>query len=426
MSTSAERGRTVLFVAWCSALTSCSMAPGHSVFPDAAPSAATASQLAALRSDSALAQEHQTSSGFETLYNFGGGKDGKFPEANLIAMHGKFYGTTYSGGAHGEGTVFEVSKTGKERVIYSFKGGSDGAEPQANLLDVDGELYGTTTFGGSGPSGGNGTVFEVSTSGSEQVLYRFQGGSDGQYPYAGLISVGGELYGTTEFGGGPTGGGGTVFAISTSGAERVVYAFKDQPDGAYPLAGLIAVHGMLYGTTAGGGNLDGTVFVCSTSGDERVLYTFRGKRDGETPGAPLVDLNGVLYGTTVYGGSSDPSISNGTVFAVSLSGAEKILYRFQGESDGASPLSGLTAVNGALYGTTYFGGNGTPSSHGDGTIFEVSTSGHESVVFRFQGGSGGGNPEAGLLLDKGALYGTTTQEGLSGPSGGGTVFEFSP
>jgi uncharacterized repeat protein (TIGR03803 family) len=304
-------------------------------------------------------------------------------------------------------------------------GGSDGAEPQANLLARNGVLYGTTTEGGTGSSGGNGTVFAVTTAGAERVLYRFQGGSDGALPYSGLVDVGGELYGTTEDGGGPTGGQGTVFAISTAGVERVIYAFKGGHDGAHPLAGLTVVNGSLYGTTASGGvKLCGTVFEVSTAGVEVVLYTFKG-RDGETPAAPLLAVGGELYGTTTYGGST-PSISNGTVFKLSLAGDERVIHRFAGESDGATPLAGLVAENGKLYGTTYFGGNGTPSFDGDGTIFEIGTSGDEEVLFRFQGGANGGNPAAGLLVANGALYGTTSEEGLADPSGDGTVYAFSP
>ncbi len=288
----------------------------------------------------ASTQRPQMVSGFTSLYDFKGGADGRTPEAGLVVMRGRLYGTTTAGGKSNAGTVFEIGETGKERVLYSFKGGTDGAQPQAGLLALDGMLYGTTTFGGTGSGGGNGTVFMVNRRGSEHVLYRFKGGSDGERPYGTLIDVGANLYGTTAYGGGPTGGGGTVFEVSTSGAERIVYAFKDQPDGAYPLAGLIDVDGELYGTTASGGPLNGTVFAVSPSGDEHMVYTFKGKRDGETPGAPLVLMNGLLYGTTVYGGSTDPSISNGTVFEVSPSGSERILYRFQGESDGASPASG--------------------------------------------------------------------------------------
>ncbi len=79
-----------------------------------------------------------------------------------------------------------------------------------------------------------------------------------------------------------------------------------------------------------------------------------------------------------------------------------------------------------LYGTTYFGGDGSPSYHGDGTIYAIGAPGKETVLYRFLGGTNGGNPEAGLLDVKNALYGTTSEQGLSLPTGDGTVFRFVP
>jgi uncharacterized repeat protein (TIGR03803 family) len=201
----------------------------------------------------------------------GAGSDGAFPEAGLIDVAGTLYGTTYQGGTSGAGTVFKVSTSGKESVLYSFKG-ADGADPYAGLIAVNGTLYGTTQQGGSAgcESGyGCGTVFELSTSGKERVLHRFKGGTDGADPYAGLIALNGTFYGTTWHGGDSSAcsyssasGCGTVFEVNTSGNERVLYRFKGGKDGASPQAGLLAVKGVLYGTTGRGGSgcECGTVF----------------------------------------------------------------------------------------------------------------------------------------------------------------------
>jgi uncharacterized repeat protein (TIGR03803 family) len=99
--------------------------------------------------------------------------------------------------------------------VYSFQGGSDGAWPLAGLIDVGGTLYGTTEKGGGGKcSGGCGTVFKITTTGVETVLYSFRGGGDGAYPEAGLIDVEGMLYGTANVGGGANSQGtGTVFKV---------------------------------------------------------------------------------------------------------------------------------------------------------------------------------------------------------------------
>ena len=108
--------------------------------------------------------------------------------------------------------------TGAEAVVYSFQGGKDGVSSFASLIKVGGRLYGTTFFGGTF---GDGTVFSVSLkTGAERVEHSFGGGSYGFYTYAGLINVGGTLYGTTEYGGGSNncssgpGGCGTVFAVT--------------------------------------------------------------------------------------------------------------------------------------------------------------------------------------------------------------------
>ena len=146
------------------------------------------------------------------------------------------------------------------------------------------------------------------------------GSEDGVYPTAGLIDVNGTLYGTTGGGGAScssSGGCGTVFSVTTSGKETVLYSFAGEPDGEFPVAGLLNVKGTLYGTTADGGARCsprgcGTVFAITLSGAETVLHTFR-RIDGEYPAASLIDVNGTLYGTTVYGGAD----GGGTVFSLS-------------------------------------------------------------------------------------------------------------
>jgi uncharacterized repeat protein (TIGR03803 family) len=148
--------------------------------------------------------------------------------------------------------------TWTETVIHSFTGGSDGALPIAGLiLDASGDLYGTTANGGADDAG---TVFKLTPTGTETVLYPFTGGSDGAYPQAGLIADGsGNLYGTTNSGG--ESGNGTVFQLTPTGAETVLYSFTGSGDGANPTAGLVADgSGNLYGTTNSGAGTYGTVF----------------------------------------------------------------------------------------------------------------------------------------------------------------------
>ena len=173
---------------------------------------------------------------YGTLYSFGAHADGRTPEASLVSVNGTLYGTTYGGGAYGYyGTVFSFTTRGIEKVLHSFGAGSDGANPVGDLIDVNGMLYGTTENGGAY---GSGTVFRISSTGIEKVLHSFgHGFSDGANPIAGLINVNGKLYGTTYEGG--TYNNGTVFRISQTGKEHVMYSFGYAYDGANPLAPLV-------------------------------------------------------------------------------------------------------------------------------------------------------------------------------------------
>jgi uncharacterized repeat protein (TIGR03803 family) len=229
----------------------------------------------------------------------------------LIDVRGTLYGTTYYGGTYNAGTIFSISTAGSEHVLHSFGSRLDGANPIAGLIDVGGKLYGTTFTGGRF---GGGTVFSISATGKERRLHSFGGtSSDGHWPYAGLVDVNGTLYGTTYAGGAYNGG--TVFSITLNGTEKVLHSFGNGHDGLWPHASLIEVNGTLYGTTSGGGGRHnpGTVFSISAAGTEQVLHSFGRGSDGANPVAGLIDVNGALYGTTEAGGT----YGDGTVFALS-------------------------------------------------------------------------------------------------------------
>jgi uncharacterized repeat protein (TIGR03803 family) len=250
------------------------------------------------------------------------------------------------------------------------------------------------------------------------VLYSFNGGTDGAQPHAGLVrDAAGNLYGTTIRGGGGSNLG-TVFKLDTTGAETVLYSFTGFPDGAKPRAGLVLdAAGNLYGTTYHGGASDlGTVFRLDTTGAETVLHSFSG-RDGQNPYAGLVrDAAGNFYGTTQNGGGD---FAAGTVFKLDTTGKETVLHSFTGGSDGANPYAGLIRdAAGNFYATTFTGG-----AYGFGTVFKLDATGNETVLYSFTGGADGGHSRAGLIRDAaGNLYGTT---GLGGAFSLGTVFKLS-
>ncbi|MBV9570591.1 MAG: PQQ-binding-like beta-propeller repeat protein [Alphaproteobacteria bacterium] len=318
--------------------------------------------------------------GAETIVHSFTGSDGFQPSATLIDVRGILYGTTGFGGTCGCGTVFGLSpKTGALTVIHSFQpGGDDGTYPFASLTNVGGMLYGTTQYGGAT---NNGTVFSIDLStGAEKVVYSFQGGSDGAYSIAGLTKYKNVLYGTTLRGG--TMDNGTVFALDpASGAESVVYSLQGGNDGAHPYAGVINVGGKLFGATRHGGGQGcdgsgcGVVFsVNPATGNETIVHTFAGP-DGATPLGSLVHVRGTLYGTTISGGLSLTSSTNGTIYSIDpATGAETVLHSFGNPGDGRQPRTTLVDVNGTLYGTTSCGGTaGTATScagsPGYGTVF---------------------------------------------------------
>ena len=261
--------------------------------------------------------------------------DGVNPRAGLIMdAAGNLYGTAQGSGPGGSGTVFKLDTAGNLTVLHAFTGGSDGVFPDAALvMDAAGNLYGTTSLGGGsstcgGSFGGCGIVFKLDPSGKETVLHSFTG-PDGLFPFAGLIMDAiGNLYGTTSSGGASsncTRGCGTVYKLDTSGNLTVLHSFTNSGgDGAQPVAGLILDKaGNLYGTTQlGGGSSsigDGIVFRLDTSGNLTVLHSFSGIAGGGQPVAGLImDSADNLYGTTFFGGSSSNCSSGcGTVFKLS-------------------------------------------------------------------------------------------------------------
>jgi uncharacterized repeat protein (TIGR03803 family) len=315
--------------------------------------------------------------------------------------------------------AFQPAYAQTEKVLYSFGSYSgDGQNPGYAPLIYKGNFYGTTQNGGANSYG---TVFKVTASGKESLLYSFCSQSnctDGGNPSSGVISdKEGNLYGTTLNGGG--GNWGTVFKVTLTGEESVFYSFGAYSgDGAWPVGGVIVdKEGNLYGTTSlGGANDAGTVYKITSSGEESVLYSFGShSEDGNGPQAGLItDRESNLYGTTSGGGAN----GSGTVFKVTPTGEESVLYGFGSFSgDGANPFTGLVMdTEGNLYGTTSAGGK-----HKFGTAFKLTPSGEEKVIHSFGAGTEDGRGPNPLIIDKaGNLYGTTA---LGSGKCYGTVFE---
>jgi len=372
-------------------------------------------------------------SSYQVLYRFGvhdnphRDRGGANP-GGLLEAAGTFYGTTYGGGHFDEGTAYSFSSAGVKTTLHRFGIGNGGIFPVGPLIEMNGLLYGATTLGGAC---GSGSVYSMSTTGTVTILHSFCY-PEGIQPASGPIDADGTLYGTTEALGGSGSGWGTVYSLTTTGNEKVLHTFTGPPDGAEPVAPLLNVNGTLYGTTVYGGTGChsggcGTVFSISTTGKEKVLYSFQGGSDGALPLSGLIDVNGTFYGTTLRGGGNhlgcQPSYAGcGTVFSITTSGSERVVYRFNG-TNGTSPNAGLLEMNGSLYGTASSGG-----SSGWGVVFSLSASGGESVLHNFADGNDGANPTADLIEVNGVLYGTTWQGGSNGCNrlGCGTIFAISP
>jgi uncharacterized repeat protein (TIGR03803 family) len=369
----------------------------------------------------------QAQSNFTVIHTFTG-LDGAFPYAGpTLDSQGNLYGTTWAGGARGDGLVYQLAHVNGSWILhplYSFTyQGFDGAAPFAGVtIGPDGTLFGTTVAGGMG---GYGTLFNVKPPAhavcatalcpwTGTTLHSFAGyPDDGANPYGNVVfDPQGNLYGTTLAGGVVTYDGGTVYKATRSGGTwnvSVIYSFSgDSGYGHQPLAGLVLDGaGNLYGTTPQDGpNNGGMVFELSPLGGgwiETELHFFWGS-DGSDPEAGLViDRAGNLYGATV----------SGTIFKLSPQGSDwnfTTIYTLSG----TGPHSSLAIdAAGNLYG---IGGR----SDGYGNVWELSPSSGGrwtyTDLYEFTGGNDGEAPWGGLAVTGpgGYLYGTTLYGGANG------------
>jgi uncharacterized repeat protein (TIGR03803 family) len=340
---------------------------------------------------------------FRLLYGFKGSPDGAVPKAGLVEFEKNFYGTTSVGGTENQGTVFELTPGGTERVLHSFSDkNGDGIRPDGGLAVANGTFYGTTTEGGAN---GAGTVYQITKDGTEKIIYSFAAAT-GAAPRGNLVAVPGLLCGTTS--GGGSSDNGTVYCVTLDGRHRLLHDFAGGTDGARPLAGLLYEDRHLYGTTFRGGAFDkGTIFDIADM-KERVLYSFKGgASDGSRPEGALVAMGGVLYGATTGSGA-------GWIIRCTKQGDESTLHRFT-IGEGISPAA-LTTVNGVLYGTAAEGG---PAN--DGTVYELVPGKSFRVLHKFAFDEGRG--PGPLIVSNNELYGTTV---VGGADGRGTVFAIAP
>lgn len=416
---------------------------------------------------SASAENYHVIYSFCSLEKCADGASGSAPL--VVDKSNRLYGVT-GGGGLGSGVIFELDRkqrTWTEKVLYGFcpQGQGkcfDGSDPNSLIADTSGNLYGTTAGGGP-PGPDAGSVFELVRAHGQwtlRTLYLFcPNGTpcvDGDNPqgltYAGAamgLPYDGHspLFGTTLSGGAGRQGG-VVFELkhaNGSWKEKVLYSFcslQGCSDGATPYAGvMVAPSGVLYGTTITGGSGGGGVLYQLSQLDKRdwseaVLYPFCSQAncsDGYFPeSVPITDSAGNLYGTTAYGGTNcNGDAPCGVAFEYSVGGIESTVHDFCSAgncSDGTSPSAGLIMdSNGALYGTTRYGGAHGSETAG-GTVFEVHD-GTFQVLYNFCTDqlqcTDGSEPGALTMDSAGNLFGMTMEGGANNFTSG-VVFELTP
>jgi uncharacterized repeat protein (TIGR03803 family) len=330
---------------------------------------------------------------FNSLYQFTGGNDGSKPIGGLtIGPNGALYGTTQLGGAHGDGLVFSLAPPPtrcssivcywNQTLLYTFTGSPDGFNPWTEKLVFDsaGNIYGTT---GNGGAYGGGTAFQLTPSAggyTETVLHSFGHGTDGAYPFGGVVvDAAGNVYGATENGGPGREcdfGCGTVYQVTPSNgswSENILHDF-DVVHGYYPNSDMISdASGNLYGTAIASLDYnDGVVFKLAPSGSGFTYsFIYQFTTDCEPYGAPTMDSAGNIFGTCLDGGNGGGWVYELTNCSQLCSVIDLHDFTYNGR-EGSYPWGGPTLdANGNLYGTTVYGGTGFCNGGGCGVVWEI-------------------------------------------------------
>jgi uncharacterized repeat protein (TIGR03803 family) len=374
---------------------------------------------------------------YETLYSFKAAGDGSGPTTTLVEMGDAFYGTTRSGGCsnsgpcHCCGTVYSITPSGSETVVYKFPGPPGGSGPEGNLIAFNGALYGTTFYGGyvkfrrqcAAPKG-CGVVFSTDRNGTTSIAYAFKGGDDGENPAGGVIRGGfparSGYYGTAATSNTPNVFG-TVFLVHADG-ETTLHRFSGGPDdGQFPIGSPAILGERLFGMTAAGGTDGlGTVFEVSVKRGQESTEKLVHSFSGSDGSDPAGGLAEI--NGLLYGAAITGGPHNaGVVFSITSKGSYHVVHAFRGSAHGDGADPESPPI--LTHGTTLYGTTYRGGAHNQGTVYEIDEHGHETVLHSFGPAPDGVHPKAGLVWHGGALYGTTFS---GGSAAAGTVFELTP
>jgi uncharacterized repeat protein (TIGR03803 family) len=386
---------------------------------------------AILAGSQAQAQQFDLLHSFSTSANDGSllNSSGELPGGSLVVSGSTIYGMTYAGGKNGYGTIFDLSTSGSNfGLLHSFADTlTDGAFPEGQLIESGTLLFGMTTNGGAANplSVSPGMIFEISTSGSGfSPLHVFTPSTDGDYPFGELVQSGSTLYGMTEQGG--SGTLGTIFGINTSGSNFTVeHAFTGQnvpnppaSDGANPYGSLVQDGSDFFGMTEHGGAHNFGTLFEYSPTAGETVLHSFSYPDGVWPQGSLILSGNTLYGMTMLGGTDH----DGTIFKINTDGSGfQVIHTFSGGGvDGAVPSDSLTISGSTLYGMTESGGQ-----NNDGTVFDLNTDGTGfGLLHSFSTAPTDGDvPQGSLTMSGETLYGMTE---LGGANQLGSIFSLTP
>lgn len=325
------------------------------------------------------------------------------------------YGSIQFGGTYNKGTLFKVSTDGTDFLkIFDFDS-INGSRPMASPIISGTMLYGTTIYGGAYNTG---TIFKVKTDGTGFTkLIDFDSIPKGSYPIkTGLILSGNTLYGATSTGG--IHDKGTIFKVSTDGGGFTkLFDFDGINDGELPI-NLILSENVLYGTTySGGANNVGVIFKVDTDGNHftKLLDLGHGTSTGDI--INLIASGSILYGADAYGGGS----GHGEIFKINTDGTgfTKLVDFNHVRYKGSQPYN-LILSGDELYGMTEYGG---AIDFEDGIAYKVKIDGSAfTKLFDFDDTNKGRNPFGSLALSDNTLYGMTP---FGGAHAAGVLFKYS-
>lgn len=285
---------------------------------------------------------------------------GQNPYNSLTLIGSDLFGTTFRGGTNNGGVIFKIGTDGSDyTILANFQTtGYPGSLPESSLYFDGTYLYGTTYSGGSG---GGGTLYRIKPDGSDfssQYVFSLSSGS-GTQPNCDLWFDGTYFYGVT-FNGGEHGDG-VIYKIKPDGTDFVkLHDFIDNHSNTnVSSAGVILHEDYLYGNTfLGEDNQNGYIYKIKTDGtDFTILHNFT-SNTGIKPAGELVMHNGYLYGTTSQGSPS-------SIFRIKPDGTDfSVVHQFTNDS-GYAVRAGLIEFENSLYGMTTSGGN-----HTHGTIYK--------------------------------------------------------